>query len=144
MRLHSSLSVFVFADISVKSSRKLFLFIITNNIYRIKVSRAKKVFETKSLATIASCYPMILSWLAHHRHHVLYEHHLSPLCKCSIAISFDCELRLQALVYFSRNIRWVTPKIIYCIIWKKSFPDQGIQKIVNLILKTEALVVSHR
>ena len=40
--------------------------------------------------------------------------------------------------FFSRNIDWVTPKIIYFYYLKKSFMDQSIQKILHLFLKTEA------
>ena len=41
--------------------------------------------------------------------------------------------------FFSRNIGWVAPKIIYFQYLKKYFLDQSIQKIVYLILKIEAL-----
>ena len=40
---------------------------------------------------------------------------------------------------FSRNIGWLTPKIIYLRYLKKSFLDQSIQKTFYLILKKEAL-----
>ena len=42
--------------------------------------------------------------------------------------------------FFSRNIGQLTPKIIYFHYLKKSFLDQSIQKKINLILKTEALL----
>ena len=47
---------------------------------------------------------------------------------------------LQCFV-FSRNIGQVTPKIIYFHDLKKSYLDQSIQYVFNLILKTGAQVV---
>ena len=41
--------------------------------------------------------------------------------------------------YFSRNLGYVTPKIIYFRYLKLSSLDQSVQKTVSLILKTEAL-----
>ena len=46
------------------------------------------------------------------------------------------------VVFFSRNIGKVTPKIMYFHYLEKYFLDQSIQKLFNLILKTEALVRS--
>ena len=45
--------------------------------------------------------------------------------------------------FFSRNIGYVTPKIMYFYYLKKYLLDQSVQKIIYLILKTEALAATH-
>ena len=56
---------------------------------------------------------------------------------------FPLELTLCSAQWllFSRNIGYLTLKIIYLHYLKKSFLDQSIQKIVYLILKKEALAL---
>ena len=48
----------------------------------------------------------------------------------------------QHCFFFSRNIGYVTLKIIYFHYLKKYLLDLSIQKKSNLILKTEALLIS--
>ena len=60
----------------------------------------------------------------------------SPLCTSTSSV---WGRRLQCF-YFSRNIGYFTPKIIYFHYLKESFLDQSLQKMCCLILKTAALV----
>ena len=50
-------------------------------------------------------------------------------------------LDLKQCIFFSRNIRYVTPNIIY-LYYKKKILDQSIQKIFYLFLKTEVLILT--
>ena len=57
-----------------------------------------------------------------------------------VGITHDLSPHPKQCFFFSRNISFVTPKIVYFHYLKKSILDESIQKRFYVILKTEALI----